>query len=369
MIITDKIKLIEDRIESVYKKKDLDSLIQERSELEKQSLAPEFWNNQQAAQSIMQKIGFLKEEIVAVENLKKSILDIKDLANDDSIASIKDLSEDSDNEILQMINQSLDDLEKKLETIELTTFLSGKFDKNNAILKIIAGQGGTEACDWASMVFRMYTRFANAKGWKVTIVDKVDGVEAGIASAEILVEGVYAYGYLKNEHGTHRLVRNSPFNSQGLRQTSFVGVEVLPEVNEDIDIEIKDEDLEFSAVRSGGAGGQNVNKVASKVRIVHTPTGIVVESSSQRTQPANRDMALRMLKARLYEIEEKKQKSELEERKGEYKVAGWGNQIRNYVMQPYKLVKDVRTGVETSDAEGVLEGDLQKFIDAEIRSL
>lgn len=369
MTLTEKIIIIKDRIDAIVSKKNLDELIAHRDQLEASSMENGFWNDNEQAQKTMQELGGLKAEIADVENLVRSIKDIQDLAADESVASEKDQSEEEDNEVVQMINSGLKDLEDRVEEVELTTFLSGKFDTNNALVKIIAGQGGTEACDWASMVLRMYTRFANTKGWSVQILDKVDGTEAGIASAELLIEGRYAYGYLKHEHGTHRLVRNSPFNAQGLRQTSFVGIEVLPEVNEDIDIEVKDEDIEFSAIRSSGAGGQNVNKVASKVRIVHKPSGIVIESSAQRTQHANRETAMRLLKARLYEIEEGKQKDELATNKGEYKIAGWGNQIRNYVLQPYKLVKDVRTDTETANADGVLDGDIQMFIDAEVRML
>lgn len=369
MGIFENIKTIRSRIDSIVSKKNLDDLISKRDELAAKSMAEGFWSNNEEAQKVMQQLGGLNSEIDNINTLLKSIKDIEDLSTDESVSNLKDQSEEESNEIVQMIKIGLKDLELKVQELELTTFLNGKFDTNNAILKIIAGQGGTEACDWASIVLRMYTRYANSKDWNVVILDKVDGNEAGIASAEILIEGRYAYGYLKHEHGTHRLVRNSPFNAQGLRQTSFVGVEVLPEVNEDIDIEVKDEDLEFSAVRSGGAGGQNVNKVASKVRIVHRPTGIVVESSAQRTQHANRETAMRMLKARLYEIEENKQRAEMARTKGEYKIAGWGNQIRNYVLQPYKLVKDVRTEVETSNSDAVLDGELQNFIDAEIRML
>lgn len=369
MTLTEKIITIKDRIDAIVSKKNLDELIAHRDELEAKTMESDFWNDNEQAQRTMQELGGLKAEITDVENLVRSIKDIQDLSADESVVNIKDQSEEENNELVQMINSGLEDLEDKVEEVELTTFLSGKFDTNNALVKIIAGQGGTEACDWASMVLRMYTRFANTKGWSVQILDKVDGTEAGIASAELLIEGRYAYGYLKHEHGTHRLVRNSPFNAQGLRQTSFVGVEVLPEVNEDIDIEVRDEDIEFSAIRSSGAGGQNVNKVASKVRIVHKPSGIVIEASAQRTQHANREAAMRLLKARLYEIEENKQKDELATNKGEYKIAGWGNQIRNYVLQPYKLVKDVRTDTETSNADGVLDGDIQMFIDAEIRML
>lgn len=359
MIDPEKISKIATRIEQIKSKKDLTQLETERNELEQKSNEPTFWNNNEEAQKLMRKLGEIKAEIDEVHDLDKRINDLVSLS--------KEAGDDAS--IEEMINSEVDLLEKNVEESELKTFLSGKFDKNDAIIKIVAGQGGTEACDWAEIVFRMYLRYANSKNWKVSVLDELKGTEAGISSIVFEVQGLYAYGYLKREHGTHRLVRNSPFNAQGLRQTSFSGVEVTPVVDEDIDIDINPNDLEFSAVRSSGAGGQNVNKVASKVRIVHIPTGIVVESSAQRSQSQNREVAMKTLKAKLYEIEEEKQKSELSKVKGEYKVAGWGTQIRNYVLQPYKLVKDVRTEVETSNTDAVLNGDIQKFIDAEIRML
>jgi len=354
----EKIEELKNRIDLIVRKKDKPKLESDREELEKKIQEIGFWNDNESAQKIMKKLSDTKLELSELESLTASINDLTLLSKDAN-----------DTDALEIIADELAGLEKRVNEVELDTFLSGKFDKADAILKIVAGQGGTEACDWAEMVFRMYLRYANSKGWTVNVLDELKGVEAGIDSITIQISGRYVYGYLKREHGTHRLVRNSPFNAQGLRQTSFCGVEVLPVVDEDIDIDINESDLEFSAVRSSGAGGQNVNKVASKVRIVHKPTGLVVESSAQRSQSQNRETAMRMLKAKLYEIEEDKQKVELKRMKGDYVVAGWGTQIRNYVLQPYKLVKDVRTEIETSNADGVLNGDIQMFIDAEIKML
>lgn len=348
------------RLDSVLAKQKPERLKIEVAELTTKSQAPDFWQNNQEAQAAMKQLGKLQDQLTQLESLKNSLRKLQE-----DLAGI----ESEDDDLIGILESEIASFTSELEKVELQTFLSGKYDGAGAILSVHAGQGGTEACDWTSMLLRMYLKYAASQGWKTQIVHELPGTEAGLATVTVEITGDYVFGFLKYEHGTHRLVRNSPFNSAGLRQTSFAGVEVMPLVDNSVDLEIKPEDIDFSAVRSSGAGGQNVNKVATSVRLVHKPTGITVTCSTGRTQAANREAAMNLLRSKLVQLEEEKKAQESANIKGEYKIASWGNQIRNYVLEPYKLVKDVRTGVETPQAQSVLDGDIQLFIDAEVRTL
>jgi peptide chain release factor 2 len=327
------------------------------SSLEEESLKENFWQDTNNAKRVMSELGSLREEIQTAQSLTMDI------------NSLMELFESVDNEVEQ--NQLYEEylsLKDKFEKFSIRKFLSNKYDKANAIITIHAGQGGTEANDWANILMRMYTMYFDKMGWKYNITDILRGNETGIVTVTIEVTGSYVFGYLKGEQGVHRLVRISPFNAQGLRQTTFAGVEVLPTMEEiDNDIQIPDSDIDFKAVRSSGPGGQNVNKTSSAVQITHIPTGITVESSEERSQQQNREIAMRNLKAKLLRIKLDQRLEEISEIKGDYKIAGWGNQIRNYILHPYKLVKDLRTGVESQSPEYILNGNLDKFVEAEIR--
>lgn len=331
---------LQTRIQKIKEKLNLDKLKTEANLIQAESGKPEFWQEQQKATEKMKQLAEIQKEIAQIEELEN---------------------------LLQ--NNQIPELEKKLAQVELKTYFSGQYDNLPAILSIHAGQGGTEAMDWTQMLLRMYQRYCEKKNWNCEKIDEVMGEEAGIKSVTLNINHPYAYGYLKYEAGTHRLVRLSPFNANNLRQTSFALVEVLPQVSDLPEIEIRDEDLEVQFFRSSSHGGQNVQKVSTAVRITHKPTGIIVSAQAQRYQEQNRQFALNLLKAKLWQLEKNKSAGQKQDLKGGRTMAAWGTQIRSYVLHPYKMVKDLRTNYETSNAEAVLDGELDNFIEAEIKSV
>ena len=337
-----------------------EDLREKAAELEKKSAEPGFWEDQEGAQKIMKEKKSLEDLVDEYDGLAGRLEDL---------AVMIDMAEEADDE--ETANEAgaeKDNLEQAIESLKLKTLLNDKYDKNNAIISVHAGSGGTEAMDWAEMLFRMYTRWCEKKGYKYKLMDMNDDTEAGIKSATLLVEGDYAYGYLKNEKGVHRLVRISPFDSSGRRHTSFASLDVTPEIEFDNTVEINPEDLRIDTYRSSGAGGQHVNMTDSAVRITHLPTNIVVTCQNERSQIQNREYAMKMLMSKLIELKEQEEKESLDELKGDYNQITWGSQIRSYVFQPYTMVKDHRTNAEVGNVQAVMDGDIDLFINEKLKA-
>ncbi|MBE6779757.1 MAG: peptide chain release factor 2 [Clostridia bacterium] len=336
------------------------ALCREIEELETKAAAPGFWDNLENSQKVLQKTGKLKNTVAGYDSLCQSY--------DDLTVLIELGNEEEDTSLIEEIESGLSDFEKGLSELRLTTLLTGEYDKNNAVITFHAGAGGTEAMDWVSMLVRMYTRWTERHGFKVSLLDFLDGDEAGLKSAVLEITGENAYGYLKSESGVHRLVRVSPFDASGRRHTSFASLEVMPEITDDMDIEIREEDIKMDVFRSSGAGGQHINKTSSAVRLTHIPTGIVVACQNERSQFQNKDKALKMLKSKLLEIKEREHLEKIDDIKGVQKEIAWGSQIRSYVFMPYTLAKDHRTGFESGNINAVMDGDLDGFINAYLKA-
>ncbi len=337
-----------------------ENIAEQVAKLEAQAAAPNFWDDLENSQAILQKTSRLKEKISEYDRIKALF--------EDTTVLIEMGDEAQDLSLVEEISASIDDFVSSLSKMRLTTLLTGEYDSANTILTFHAGAGGTEAQDWNQMLVRMYTRWAEAHGFKVSMIDFLDGDEAGLKSAVLRIEGENAYGYLKSEAGVHRLVRVSPFDASGRRHTSFASIDVMPEIDDNIEVEIRAEDLRVDTYRSSGAGGQHINKTDSAVRLTHIPTGIVVACQNERSQHQNREMAMRMLKSKLIEIKEREHLDKIEDIKGVQKEIAWGSQIRSYVFMPYTLVKDHRTSFESGNVGAVMDGDLDGFINAYLKA-
>ncbi|HIQ99825.1 MAG TPA: peptide chain release factor 2 [Candidatus Scybalocola faecavium] len=320
---------------------------------------PGFWDNPEKSQEAMKELKSLKDTVESYHKLSQAYEDVETM--------IEMGYEENDESLIPEIQEMLDSFIEEFEALKISTLLSGEYDHNNAILTLHAGAGGTEACDWTSMLFRMYSRWAEKHGYSTEVLDFLDGEEAGIKTITIQINGENAYGYLKSEKGVHRLVRISPFNANGKRQTSFSSCDVMPEIEEDLDVEINDDDLRIDTYRSSGAGGQHVNKTSSAIRITHIPTGIVVQCQNERSQFQNKDKAMQMLKAKLYMLKQQENMEKISGIRGEISENGFGSQIRSYVMQPYKLVKDHRTNMEIANVDSVMDGNIDPFINAYLK--
>ncbi|MBR0542297.1 MAG: peptide chain release factor 2 [Clostridia bacterium] len=338
----------------------LEKMKEEIAELEKKTAENGFWDDIQGSQVVLKRQSSLKNKVAAYEKLKQDF--------DDALVMIELADEEEDESLFPECDENVTNFENALDAMTLSTLLSGEYDSKNAILTFHAGAGGTEAQDWAQMLFRMYCRWGERHGFKVSTLDYLDGDEAGIKSASILIEGENAYGYMKSETGIHRLVRVSPFDSEGRRHTSFASLEVMPEIDDTIEVEIAPEDIKMDVYRSSGAGGQKVNKTSSAVRLTHIPTGIVVACQVERSQHQNREVAMRMLKSKLVEIKEREHLDKISDIKGDQKEIAWGSQIRSYVFMPYQLVKDHRTNFESGNITAVMDGDLDGFINAYLKA-
>lgn len=355
----DRLSNLSSRISDAWRVLDIDARKQEIEALEMVVSAPDFWSDQERARKESQKLSDLKDDVEGWEAIRKDTQNLKEL--------IEMAENEKDESALSEVEKAMDELEARYKQLEFGMLFSGPYDTKSAVMSIHAGAGGTDAQDWAEMLLRMYMRYAEKKGWKVRLVDESRGTEAGIKSATMFVEGKNAYGHLTGEAGVHRLVRLSPFNADHLRQTSFALVEVLPEIDDSIDIDIDPQDLRVDTFMSGGKGGQSVNTTYSAVRIVHLPTNITVSCQNERSQQQNKEVAMQILKSKLLKLKEEEMQKEKKELRGEFHSAEWGNQIRNYVIHPYQLVKDTRTDVETTETEKVLDGDLDRFVEALLR--